>query len=239
MYDVDAGNQISVNYMPTYGNTVMAIAKNGGIAFTNLSATNAITSEKFDFWEGILGFNLDTLIIKPQQYTGLFAGLVGEFTYYNLVDGVNTTNGFVGIDSAIIKQQNKWYVEQPLTAPFSSTIDTTINIVAEKSFSELMNKFSHFLLSCSMQYTTDYVGTDNFFNIQGIINKYMSYGAYVYSSSDGAIQYQHTGAPITLKSVKVRVLKSNKTYDVTLGADNTVIFEIIKNNQLPMITSKK
>lgn len=230
-YDDVAGNQISVNYIPVLNDKVMAIAKNGGVCFTGLSAVVTATGVPFDFWAGVLGFNLDTLVAKPQIYFGGFAGLTGKFTYYNVIDGVNTTNGFVGLDSAIVKKKDLWYAEQPITPAFSSTIDTTINIVAQKSFSEIQNKFSHFLLSCSLQYTVDYVGSDNYFNIQGIINKYMSYGAYVYSSSDGAIQYQHTGAPITLKSIGIRLLKSDKTKDITLGPDNTIIFEIVKSSQ--------
>ncbi len=229
MYDGDSGNQISVRYIKL-SQGCMAVARNGGIAFTKLNAVVADTGVPFNFWDNVLGFNLDTLLAKPNYFTGKFAGLDGNLTYYNLIDGVNTTNGFVGIDSAVIKGVSTWYKEQPLTN-FTATIDTTINIVAEKSLNETLNKFSHFLLSCSLQYTVDYVGSDNYFNIQGIVNKYMSYGAYVYSSSDGSIQYQHTGAPITLKRIGVRILKSDKTRDITLGKDNTVIFEIIKSNQ--------
>jgi len=239
MYDDVAGNQISVSYIPLPNSTkeVMAVAKNGGVAFTNLSAIVTETGQPFDFWVGVLGFDLDSLIIKPNQFYGYFASLQGSFTSYFLVDGVNTTNGFVGIDSAITKKKDLWYKQSSNITAFSSTIDTTVNIVGQKSFSEIQNKFSHFLLSCSLQYTVDYVGSDNYFNIQGIINKYMSYGSYVYSSSDGAIQYQHTGAPITLKSINVRILKSDKTKDIILGPDNTIIFEIIPSNQ-QMLTKK-
>jgi hypothetical protein len=237
-YDYVAGDQISVNYVPTSGGTVMAIAKNGGIAFTNLSAVIAATNEPYDFWQAVLGFNLETMIAKPKTYNGLFAGLVGEFTYYHLIDGVNTTNGFVGIDTAIVKQAGQWYMEQPITSPFSSTIDTTINIVAEKSLNELLNKFSHFLISCDLKFTNDYIGTDNFLSIQGVVNKYMSYGAYLYSSNDGSITYQHMGAPLMLKTIRCRILNSDKKIDKILGPDNTIIFEITKNMQ-PMMEPTK
>lgn len=238
IYDYVAGSQISVNYIPTGNGSVMAVSKNGGIAFTNLSAANATTGETFDLWQGLLGFNLQTMIAKPQTFTGSFAGLYGKFTYYHLIDGVNTTNGFVGIDTAIVKQAGQWYMEQPITSPFSSTIDTTINIVAEKSLNELLNKFSHFLISCDLKFTNDYIGTDNFLSIQGIVNKYMSYGAYLYSSTDGSITYQHMGAPLMLKTIRCRILNSDKKIDKILGPDNTIIFEITKNMQ-PMMEPTK
>jgi hypothetical protein len=85
-----------------------------------------------------------------------------------------------------------------------------------------------------------YIGSTFYRNINGIISKYYAYGSYAFAESDAAIQYIHSGAPIQLKSVHVRLLKSNKKLDVNLGDDNTVILQVIKGSQgLPPVSTPK
>ena len=61
------------------------------------------------------------------------------------------------------------------------------------------------------------------------------------AESDAAIQYVHSGSPIQLKSVHVRLLKSDKKLDINLGEDNTIIISIIKagSSLVPINTPKK
>ncbi len=74
----------------------------------------------------------------------------------------------------------------------------------------------------------------------GIITKYYSYGSYAYGESDAAIQYIHKGAPIQLKSVRVRLLKSDMKLDENLGDDNTIIMQVIKGGaQFPPVQQPK
>ena len=234
MYDSVDGANISVRYLVkglTNGGSVYGCAQNSGVYFQSLLATDSKTGKAVDFWSGQLGLDLSTLCVGTTQVTNKY-GFSDIISLSNpLIEGVNITNGFYGLDSAIIKG-GSWATRQypPLTtAGLSSTINSTVQINATATITELLNKFSHYILQTDLGFqNNNYIGQKWYRNINGIITKYYSYGSYTFSETDAGIQYIHTGAPIFLKSIKVRLLKSDKTIDGNLGPDNTVILQVIK-----------
>jgi hypothetical protein len=142
------------------------------------------------------------------------------------------TTGFAGLDTIVFKDKDRWWYENLLNSfddsILCSTINNTIALEASNSIDELLNKYSHFLIQVNFTLSNNYIGTDTFRNIGGIISKYYSDANYTFGASDGAIQYIHNGAPVQIKSLKVRILNSSKMIDPLLGPDNTVIFEVIK-----------
>lgn len=113
-----------------------------------------------------------------------------------------------------------------------STINNTVAIVASQPIDVLLNKFSHYILQTDLGFSNnDYIGIEWYRNINAIISKYYSYGSYCAAESESAIQYVHKGGSIQLKSMRIRLLTSNKKIDVSLGPDNTIIFQVIKQEQ--------
>jgi hypothetical protein len=257
MYD-DTGTNICVRYSNIGGinydgtnytmmDSFNATTTSGGIFFTDLQANITSSGKSYDFWEGVLGFDLSTLCAKLNPTPLSFFsgnppfGLEGYIYSYNLTVGENITEGYYGLDSIVIKKPNSWYIKTNIAAPnnttgvravdLCSTIDNTKPIIAAKPYVELLENFSHYVLDCNLHFLNDYIGSNKWHNIQGTVSKYYSFGNYTYGDESGAIQYVHSGLPIILKSVKVRILKSDKTRDVDLGFDNTLIFEIVKAQQ--------
>jgi hypothetical protein len=234
MYDSTTGTNISVRYLLkglTAGDSVYGCAQNSGIYFQSLIAKDTVTNKAVDFWSGQLGLDLSTLCVGTTQVTNKY-GFPNIINLSNpLIEGVNITNGFYGLDSAIIKG-GTWATRNPVPNTIDglcSTINSTVQINATATITELLNKFSHYILQTDLGFqNNNYIGQKWYRNINGIITKYYSYGSYTFSETDAGIQYIHTGAPIFLKSIKVRLLKSDKTIDGNLGPDNTVILQLIK-----------
>jgi hypothetical protein len=260
MLDATNGSAICVRYLqfnlgstPSVPSTntptfIKGVAENGGIYLNSLTAKNS-SGANVDFWEGLLGFDLGAICVKSNYAGDGLYGLTGSFNLINpLVDGTHTSNGYFGLDSTIIRGASTWYNRQsvPLNQDgLCSTIDSIVPITASKTLDVLLNKFSHYVLMTDLGFSNNnYIGTEWYRNINGVISKYFSYGSYAFGSTDTAIQYVHSGAPIFLSSIRIRLLKSDKKIDTNLGDDNTVILQIIKSgspqsiNTAPVATKK-
>jgi hypothetical protein len=267
MLDSTAGTDISVRYLKynfEFGGTVFGVANNGGVYFSGLTAFDS-NNNYVPFWENILGFDLNTLIVGTTLLNkDLPFGIANaRFNLSNpLSVGLNITDGYYGLDSTIVRgspasgsppdytkpytwiyrQQVPYYNatgsnEAEVQAGISSTINSTVAILAQQTIDDLLNKFSHYILQTDLGFSNnDFIGVDYNKNINGVISKYYSYGSYCASlESEGAIQYVHNGASMQLSSIRIRLLTSSKTLDVNLGNDNTVIFQLIK--QPPVLVS--
>jgi hypothetical protein len=247
MYDATTGNNISVRFLRkglTPDADVVGIAENSGIYFNSLTAKNS-NGTLVDFWEGLLGFDLNAICVGTSSTVTNKYGLTGIINLSEpLVSGVNTTSGYYGLDAGVIRGSTTWYNRQSVPASqsgISSTINNTNAIYAASTLDLLLNKFSHYVLMTDLGFqNNNYIGSTFSRNINGIISKYYAYGSYAFAESDAAIQYIHSGTPIQLKSVHVRLLKSNKKLDINLGDDNTIILQIIKGGQgLPAVSTPK
>lgn len=227
-----------VNDGHTETNTNMfASSKNGGIFFDSLTAVDS-NGNYVDFWSGMLGFDLSKLLVKYATFNNQF-GANGLTLLPILIDGENTTSGYYGLSSAIQTTGKApvqyWKIPKVVAVTgIDSTIDNTINILSNKTMAQILNTYSHFLIEADLKFSNNIFGINTYRNIQGIVSKYYSAGSYTFGDSSNSVQYTHTGIPLILKSIKVRILTSNKVIDPTIGNDNTVYFQIVKasNNKL-------
>lgn len=267
MLDSTSGTDISVRYLKynfVPNGKVFGVANNGGIFFSALTAFDP-NGNYVPFWESTLGFDLGSLCVGT-SYSGsnIFNDDGSVFNLSNpFVVGKSITDGYYGLDSTIIRgtvasgdppdysKPYTWIYRQAVPyytegdnvmiaqAGISSTINSTVAILAEQPIDVLLNKFSHYILQTDLGFSNnDYVGVDFYRNINGIISKYYSYGSYCASlESEGAIQYVHSGSNMQLSSIRIRLLTSSKTLDLNLGSDNTIIFQLIKSgSQTPVLT---
>lgn len=228
----DTGTDISVRYMPypTIAGKNMAIAKNGGIFFSSLTAKKVSDNTIFNFWEGILGFDVGNLTVKYGPVQNGILGLEGSVKSVNIIDGITTTNGYFGLNSAVEKTSS-WY-SMPTISSLVSTIDNTVSIDAAQGISEVLNTYSHFILDMNMKFNNEFIGKDVNYNVQSIVSRYYNFGSYAFGDTSGSIQYIHHGMPIILKSIRCRVLNSDKQIDTELGNDNTIFMQIIKGDSM-------
>ncbi len=236
MYDNVSGTNISVRYQYYNGDTnndIIATSKNGGIFLTGLGSVDA-NGKNTNFWTNILGFDLNKICVNSHGgYIPTILGLDGYIqTLGPTTHGINMTTGFYGIDTVVFKAPTKWFVEEVLTSfddnILCSTINNTIALEASTTINQLINKYSHYIIEVNFTLSNNFIGTETYRNISGIISKYYSDNDYTFSDNSGAIEYQHNGTPVQIKSVKVRILTSSKILDPELGPDNTIFFQVIK-----------
>jgi hypothetical protein len=235
MYDATTGTNISVRYINNHlaeDANVLGITEGAGVYFTQMSATDS-KGKYFDFWNGILGFNVSAMCVNTNDpITGVFGNPTAKyFLLDELVPGVNITTGYAGLDSGVIKGVNTWFVGQspPATqAGICSTISDTVNITAIQTYNQLSDRFSHYLLQLDINFYNTFVGVDNYRTLNAIVNKYYNYGSYTFGDPSSALNYIHRGSPLYLKSIKTRILTPSKQLDKTLGSDNTIYLSVIK-----------
>ena len=247
MLDATTGSNMCVRFLrrglQTNGD-VVGVCENGGIYFNSLVAKNS-KGVHIDFWSGMLGFDLDALCVGVKSVGSNKYGLTGMISLLSspLEVGVNISTGYFGLDAGVIRGASSWYARQSVPntqAGLCSTINSTNAIYASKTLDLLLNKFSHYILQTDLGFSNNtYIGAQFYRNINAVISKYYAYGSYAFAESDASIQYIHQGSPIQLKSVHVRLLKSDKKVDINLGEDNTIILQIIKGSNLPPVSMPK
>lgn len=202
--------------------------KNGGIFFTDLSTEYETLSTPIDLFGEIMGFNMETLLVGLEDPKDV-GGVDYVYLKQNMGDGVNTTNGYVGIDALINKTGENTAYKAP-TAAILSTINQTIPIKAERAFNE-GNNGGYFLVDIqSNGYRSgDLIDSNKVFSsISSIVSKYYSYKSYTVDTS-GSIPYQHIGIPFILSGFHIRILDQNKQIASSkINDDNTIFLQIRK-----------
>jgi len=242
LLDTATGKNLTIKYLNS-GSNVSAISAHSGIYFTNLHAED-MDGNLFNFWgkDGLLGFDVDNMCV---DYVNLVENQFGVsssswIVLDTLKTGVNITNNYIGIDSAIVKTANTWMKQQKIPTGTGSYInwtdstadpDNTTEIKAAIKLPELQNTFSHYFIDLGMKFQNELIGVDEVYrSYNGIVNKYYNFGSYIYSSDgEGSIVYQHKGSAITLKSVKCAIRKSSdRQVDENLGSNSCIYMQVIK-----------
>jgi hypothetical protein len=242
-YDSSNGQNMITKYFQNSLSKFITVSNLGGIYFTQMTAKVKETNKYFDFWNEILGFNVGKMTVKIGNYgteQGSFGLTNSLFDKLEpLTIGSNITNMYVGVDSTINKQVNQWFYQGNTT--FESIADPaqTNKITASTPLPVLLDTFSHYLIEIQAGFYNELIGQETFRTINGIVSKYYGYSSYTFDAGEGAIQYTHKGNELQLKSIRVRILRSDKSRNIPgLGDDNTFYLQIIKAPpQKPAITN--
>ena len=107
--------------------------------------------------------------------------------------------------------------------------ETTEILAEEAKLLNLVNN-GYFLVEIDGKIQNELISSTNIKStIQGIVNKY--YNLNSYTSSDGSnIFYQHRGEPITMSSLRVRILNPNMSL-ADVGSDTTVFLSVVKSQE--------
>lgn len=232
-YDSVSGNTMITKCFQNTASKYSTVSSQGGIFFTQMTAVKKGTTEFFDLWSGILGFNVDQMTVKITNY-GTDLGAFGIInSYYDrlapLVLSKNITNMYVGIDSIINKNPKSWFYQNNTTYEGTADPNETTKISSSVPLPVLLDTFSHYLIEIQAGFYNEMIGQETFRTINGIVSKYYGYSSYTFDAGEGAIQYIHKGSELQLKSIRVRILRSDKTRNLPgLGNDNTFYLQIIK-----------
>lgn len=198
------------------GNNYFIANKSGGCFFNKL--------EPESFWFGTLGLNANI-----QTNIGTAKATVGtdvEFAVpvVKLIDGVNTTGSYTGLDIAVNKS-NPLQVPGDISSIVSTSL-TQIPIYAKTAFSSVKEGYFKIEVSGVEQ---SLVGSNSYSNrVQAIIGRYYQSSSFTQAYNEGSITYIHSGEPQVLSSFKVRILNGENQIATGLGDDSTVFLELVK-----------
>lgn len=232
----DSGNE-SVGFIPFSG-TDKLVTKNSGIMFNNLECEIRTTGENFDFWSGVLGFDLDhtsptCILAKYASEGGTSGGAPNRRPVFkDFEDGVNMTSGFSGLNAVVIKNGTDPFNFVPTSIPASGIFSTSTDvtpIIGKASSLNAQDAFGYFLVEVKAGFGNDfYTPLNNQSSVRAIVSRYYSVNSYTSGTEADSIVYRHSGDPMMLSSFKIRILDSLKNVATNIGEDNTVFIGIIK-----------
>lgn len=214
-YPSDTDSDPCINFIQTEGEAELYIEDTrSGIFFTDLSPR--------DFWEDILGFNLDTLIVQD--------GTDGTLKT-QLQRGVNITSNYLGLD-AIIGATRALATIPAATYSYKTTI--TNPIIAPQSFTSPDNGY---LLVEIKAIPTQYDCDDR--TMSGIVqiasNNWDSSGFVTVYSDSSIVFVNNSTESMTIGSIGIRILDPVTKQPHTLMGPKTTIFLEKITNSLPII----
>ena len=252
-----SSSQFKIDYLhtPVYNNTEiniryinlgslnqdswLTIDKLGGVFLSNLYAETIQTGEPFDFWDRMLGLNINDIgtkfkyvSLEIQPPSSPVVNIWNPVTD-DLTTGKGTTGGLATLDGVIQKTDP---AKVPLTNFTVSADPSSTNAIIGSTNNILNNQvpFGYYLIEINSQFKNEFLTPENNFrNVSQIVNKYQTFDSFTYGES-GQLQYEHKGEPMLLQSFKCRILDSDKNVAPNIGTDSTIHIEIIKGiPQLP------
>jgi len=225
--------------------TYEVVNKYGGIAFTNLSANvlneDGSVGEAFDFWDGLMKFDVGSLCVIPEDVEGFsFTDtngvlLTGTSTKLNvpLKDSVNTTGGLISIDATVDKSSDTPFGYTKLTPPtcIPTEISGTFGIQATTPY-DVNDAYDtpYFRVDIECSVRNKIVGEKTLFNNTfAIVGRYYELNSYNAGTSSDSLVYVHKGEPVVMSSLNVRILDNEGKMPVRLGADNTIYLQVVKS----------
>lgn len=209
-----------------------------GVIFTSL--------EPADFWTN-LGFNLNSndisnrielpIILKdnikiPNANTELFI-TEGLFSTSNLIYNkyYNSVSNSVLFDGTEYTD-----LEKGLYQINEVALENTITLNAYQQYKSI-DQYGFYLLEIILGNTNEFYSDDmHKGNISSILTlNYQTIGEFINVFQTQSVNYINKGLPFNLSSCKCRIVnpKTNETIsDFFLGSNNTIILEIIRNNQI-------
>ena len=214
------------------------ISKNGGICFTDLTSTVQTTNDRgeiiqtsSDFWgNDVLKFDFGakTSLLSPSfPYTAFLEGAEERTgSTQTIIDGVNTTNVRLDLNSAIDK---KHYESASITD--FDPIEVSLNKVIKAKESAVDGQIltsGYFLVEVDCGMRNEIIGTEKItHNINAIASRYYSVGSYTSTELDPSLIYKHRGEPLLLSDIRVRILTPDKKL-ANVGNDNSIFIEIVR-----------
>ncbi len=223
----------------------MGGAPNTSIGFRNEQLTIDTSSGVFlydlqprSLWFDKMGF--DASILTPTSLTGSVqnfattgssfvgqdASLLEAKTYpMSLTTGINKTGYFTGVDLLI--QKNNLYSK--IDAAGGQDVETTTPVGLDgRPLLAAGDDQPFYSIEMSGINNQDLMGQPyNNSLIQALVGKYYSQGNFTESESDG-IQYIHKGEPLTIQSIRTRILNTQLELEPRLGTNSAFVLTIEK-----------
>jgi hypothetical protein len=232
----------SVLLFEPYTNIADTQTAYSGIFWSHLGAEDE-NGDYFDFWEGLLGFDLNKLYPIDEPFISdtadyLWYGKSNLKVYcpkYNLGFGETITGGLASIaglvpTSSTAQTASKGFYNCLQVTTYNPTNSKNVYIEAPNSVLSQANAFGYFLIEINAKMMGKYITKDqNRNNISAIVSRYYEVNSYTSATESDALIYTHHGNPVFLESFKCRILDSDKNVASNLGGDNTVFLQVVKN----------
>ncbi|DAC81784.1 TPA_asm: hypothetical protein [Monosiga MELD virus 2] len=238
-YDETGRFQFKAIHFPVYdtgGNIIIDYNKYSawsGIYFKDMSPPS--------LWYDLLGFSQSENTVSMTSIDGNVTqgGVPGTFVVpESFNSGVHYTEQYRGMDSAVNKESENYFIKPDTDLP--STSSQTNPITATQQYEgQALN--GYFLVEIQgLRKVNDFVNNvSNRADIKAIVNRYYSVRSYTSAGTECDIPFvNYSEFPFTFSSLRVRILSPNGELADDIADDNTVFMSINRNLQALEQTSK-
>jgi hypothetical protein len=221
-------------------NTSLIVCSNSGLVWNSIT-TDSKDPKYINFFNDSLGFDDNiTKATATETVTALSDGEIAILPIYNW-NRDNFTQGLNSIDVPVQKTTGNFYQVQPCLTFDTIIDDETQAIFASSIYSQSGFSFGYYQISINSIFKHMLIGTDIKRNISAIVSRYYENNSYCTGNISDSINYVHTGEPINLSALDIRILDSNGKTVNGIGDDNSIYLEIRRQQpvQQPMIKDKK
>tara|TARA_R110002167_G_scaffold44739_1_gene134456 strand:- start:802 stop:2622 length:1821 start_codon:yes stop_codon:yes gene_type:complete len=231
--------------------SVQSIKRGTDDSYFLVNKTSGLTMKSMtpqSVWFKKMGFNNNILISSSSTIVKDFtsstggAGLTNQTlpVFSGLIEGVNTTGSYKGLDMVVRKNGKADVPPNPhgTLCPPSNAITTITNdmnvIFAQNSLQKISLAYGYFMIEVGIGLEQDFKGSNLYKNnIHGVIGRYYSTDSFTTAYNEGSIPYIHRGTPVKLSQFKVRILDDTGEVSTDVGNNNTIFLEITKNVSAP------
>ena len=211
------------------------VDKAGGISFTALKPSS--------LWNHVFGFG-ETTCVKTKAKT--YAGARTECVDGGLTDGLNTTGGGLELDAGLKKTGNSLpcnFNTRPSSLAVRETVsDAQTEIYASQPYSikQIKSHGGHMLLDVDLGVNCNYTGESlHLKHIFGIITDYHRSDNFLIGDQNDAPTYVHKGQPVSINSIRVRILNALGNVVGNLDQDNAIFLSLLKTETMQPPTKSK
>ena len=200
---------LSKNLLTSLGQNTPRIAN---FSQDPLSSFNGIPDQSIALASVLCG---QTRLSKGNNITGIFNG----------VDLLVTKQGYDPAGNDNTKEAPPSFAIQPTTYGQTSATDTLVGLVG-KSLIEASEDDPYYQIEISGINTQNIVGqkTKNSL-VQAIVGKFYSNGNFTQSEESG-FAYTHSGSPLVIRSLRIRILDSTGAPEAGLGGNSALILKL-------------
>jgi hypothetical protein len=250
----NGGNEVVGTYMKSPDNGLLNVVVISYLnAYSGIMLVDTFTDGDTDSFLNQLGFKKSDLI--PPDVADVFAfnnncvdnpTTFKKFSYYDtflkyttrnvLTIGDVTTNATTTVGNTQMISYSSIYCSEYTEGKSSFTFDQsqlTEEIVATNPPISSTTNAGHFLIELQNVHNSSYINQEKFYNIKAIVGNYFLSGdSFTMSMAPDSYVYQHKGQPLTLSSIKVRLLNP-VTKDVAdnIGTNSTIYLQVTKEKE--------
>lgn len=180
------------------------------------------------FWEGVLNFDLDAILLKDSDGEPITSSSTGTVTS---IDNSRTT-GYLGLNGFLLNTQGVGAQIRKLPPPGAGDLNpiatTLTNAINGREF-QADSGAGYYIIEIEGAYKSEMIMARRKIQCSAVVTRQYNSYSMITGYEESSIPYIHSGQPLTFSNLRCRILEPNSdppTVASALGPNNNVFLRI-------------